>query len=301
MAKLNQNQIDNYHSGRMSESEMTDFERMLESDPAFKAESDLQSDIVSGLKEYRKLELKSRLDAINISSTWVEFVQQSTLLKSLGGIILISVIGTGIYFYGEEPETMIPPRPITVEVPETESIEFVWGMGEEEANSTARLEKPQKAEVSEPTGKTVKLTTPEAAKSVSETEEQVKKEAFKPDFEAPNLEFIEDESGFTATGLDKIPESKVSANASAPIDVQTEISTNDVIRYKYYDGKLFLNGDFDKAPYEILEIISSNGRRIYVYYLGSYYMVGIADKLTDLPEVKDTDALNELKLLRENK
>ena len=62
-----------------------------------------------------------------------------------------------------------------------------------------------------------------------------------------------------------------------------------------------MNGDFDKAPYEILEINSASGRRIYVYYLGTYYQVGTTDKLIELPAVKDQDVIKELKLIRENK
>ena len=306
MTKLTKDQIDNYHSGRMNESEMADFENMLESDPALKAESDFQSDIVSGLKEYRKMELKSRLDGINVGPTWIEFAQQSALMKSLGGVMVASIIGTGIYFYGERPDVATSDVPATVLAQETESIEFVWQLGEEEAQVTQSLEKPNtqvidaredvdKAEVIEETA------TPALNEEVAEAvKSEEKAKVFKPSFEAPGAEDVDEDTDFSTTGLDEIPNS-TTATSEQPVDVQTEISKSTVIKFKYYDGKLFLKGDFDKAPYEILEINSAEGRRIYVYYLGSYYKVGLADKLTELPKVSNADVLGELKLLRENK
>lgn len=300
MTKLTKDQIDNYHSGRMNESEMADFENMLESDPAIKAESDLQSDIVRGLKEYRKIQLKSRLDAINVGPTWIEFAQQSALMKSLGGVIVASVIGTGIYLYGERPEVQNSDLPATVQATEMESIEFVWDLGDEEKPSLTTLEKPDKlvAKSDEPTIDKKTVATVSEEKVAERT--MPKEEVFAPSFEAPSAESVGEESEFATTGLDEIPNS-VESSVEEPIDVQTEISKSSTIKYKYYDGKLFLNGDFNKAPYEILEINSSNGRRIYVYYLGSYYRVGMADKMTELPRVTNSEVLSELKLLRENK
>lgn len=304
MAKLTEEHIDNYHSGRMSESEMADFKKMLESDPAIKAESDLQSDIVNGLKEYRKLELKARLDAIEVGPTWIEFAQQSTLLKSLGGVVIASLIGTGIYFFGERPESQDLIEPATVDAQGMESIEFVWDLGKEEPEVSNELEKPSNVSENNTDNideEEVVETTPVAiVEDVEEAKKEVK-QAFKPSFEAPNAETVEDGEEFAGAGLDEIPNNIDGKKSDDPIDVETENSKSNVIKYKYYDGKLFLNGDFDNSPYEILEINSSTGRRIYVYYLGDYYKVGIADKLTELPKVKDSDVISELKLLRENK
>lgn len=302
MTKLTQEQIDNYHAGRMSESEMTDFQKIIESDPSIKAESDFQSDIVSGLKEYRKLELKSRLDAINVGPTWIEFAQQSTLMKSLGGVIIASIIGTGIYFYGERPDQANSDEPATVQAQDIESIEFVWKLGEEETQPSNQLETPiPVTESNSPKTVVKEITTSTMIDEADDAKNEVaNEEAFSPSFEAPDAEAIEDDASFATTGLDEIPNSSESTNEE-PIDVQSEISKSTTIKYKYYDGKLFLKGDFDKAPYEILEINSTSGRRIYVYYLGSYYKVGIADKLTELPTVTNSETLDELKMLRENK
>lgn len=315
MTKLTNEQLDNYHSGRMSESEMADFNKLLESDPALKAESDLQSDIVNGLKEYRKLELKSRMDAINVGPTWIEFAQQSALMKSFGGVIIASLIGTGIYIYGERPVENGSDQLATVEAQKVESIDFVWSLGEEDESSTSvALDKPQKIveTLESDSREDFTQSKPSASDAIeqavaknntesSQSEPEVKNEVYKPTFEAPAAESISDESEFTTTDLDEIPSNSESAVAENTIDVRSEITKSSIIKYKYYDGKLFLNGAFDKAPYEILEINSASGRRIYVYYLGSYYKVSNADKLTELPKVNNPEVISELKLLRENK
>jgi hypothetical protein len=288
----------------MEETEIADFENQLQSDPTLKAESNLQADVVNGLKEFRKTELKSRLDAINVGPSWFEYAQQSALMKSMGGVIVASVIGTGIYFLGEKEEVVGESTPITINAPINESTEFVLELGDEDAPENERaLENP--IEERKVVGKH-ELESDNTAKLIVENEEiqndEVENtETYKPSFEAPPALAIEEDGKFNSSELDELPENSAAVEDEDPIDVTTENSRSNSIKYKYFDGKLFLSGDFDKAPYEILEINSSGGRRIYVYYLGTYYKVGLTDKLIELPQVKDETIIEELKLLRENK
>ena len=281
---------------------MASFEKQLESDPALKAESDLQADIVGGLKEYRKLELKARLDAINVGPTWMEFMGQSALMKSMGGVIVASLIGTGIYLYGEQDEQVESGATVTINAPVAESIEYVWELGQEESDNSTNttLEKPEIA--NEPAMET-KLEVQVADQSAREEQVVINedKEVFKPSFEAPAVANVEEDSKFQSEGLDELSETTNTTASEDPIDVETENNRSKTIKYKYYDGKLFLSGDFDKSTYEILEINSASGRRIYVYYIDTYYKVGTTDRLTELPAVKDQDVIKELELLRENK
>ncbi|MEQ8904536.1 hypothetical protein [Ekhidna sp.] len=305
MTKINQERIDKYHSGRMEEKEIADFENQLQSDPALKAESDFQADIVNGLKEFRKTELKSRMDAINVGPSWFEYAQQSALMKSMGGVIVASIIGTGIYFLGEKEGAVEESNPITIDAPLNESTEFVLKLGDENVPENERdLEKPiieERESIAELQSESSNATAVIAENDETGKEESVKTDSFKPTFEAPPALTVEDDSKFTSSELDELPENSSKIAKEDPIDVRTENSRNTTIKYKYFDGKLFLSGDFDKAPYEILEINSADGRRIYVYYLGTYYKVGLTDKLIELPKVKDEAVIEELKLLRDNK
>lgn len=292
-------QIERYHAGQMNGEEVTAFEKQLASDPDLKMESDFQSDIISGLKEYRKTQLKARLDAVNIGTTvsWVGFVQQSTLIKSFGGIILASFIGAGIYLYGEKEETVESPTIARIDSPiAAPSSEYIWDLGEISSLKPNR-EADEVRKLTRSIAKNTKKIV--AKKEIVPVKEELKE--FNPSFQAPDVENIEEEKQFKSAGLDELPENNVSNVADEPIDVTTELSKGNSIKYKYYDGKLFLKGDFDKALYEILEINNGKGRNIYVCYLDKYYQVGITDQLRELPLVEDAGVIAKLAKLRSSK
>lgn len=289
--------IDQYHSGNMTPEQIVDFEKQLESNPELKAESNFQSDIINGLREVRKSELKTRLNAIDMNPGWMEFVHQSTLVKSFGGVALATLIGSGVYLYAEKQEfTNDNQIAIEISAPQQEELEFNYDYIEvantDESNNVENtlLSQEMKADKSE-----VEISS--SAKEETSTVPAPK--LLTPDFNAPDPNLIEEDGNFEAADLDVLP--SVTTSAKKEIDVSTENVKNVNIKYKYYDGKLFLSGDFDKAPYEILEINSARGRRIYIQYLDKYYQVNTTDKLSDLPEVTDQKLIQELKLLKDNK
>ncbi|MEM7297669.1 MAG: hypothetical protein AAF391_05320 [Bacteroidota bacterium] len=295
--------IENYHSGRMTPEESAAFENELAANPDLKAESNLQADIISGLKNYRKAQLKARLDAVDLNPSWIEFVQQSTLMKSFGGVAVASLVGAGVFFYAEPKEDTTIGESIVIDSPSYEDPEFIWNLGLEEAEQDQPVvkEDTKLADLPKQIQKKTKEILEEQSTVVVVEEETATVQAFTPAFNAPSAENIKDEEAPQTSDLDKLPEENNEVASNEPIDVTTENTKNLKVQYKYYDGKLFLSGDFDRAPYEILEINSASGRRIYVKYLDKYYQVGTTDQLTDLPEVTDQGIIDELKLLRQNK
>lgn len=290
-----QEKIDQYHAGRLSSDEMSVLEKELASDPSLQAESNFQSDIINGLKEFRKSELKSRLNGIEVNPAWFDFIQQSTLLKSFGGVAVATLIGTGVFFLAE-PQDEIENESIVIDAPEETIQKFVWNI------KPAAISEESKTDELVTTLKTFKEVNEELFEADKKTPKEIAKEgSFAPNFRAPAAKDIKDEEALEISSLDKLPESNTSEVEKKAIDVDHEITKELDVKYKYYDGKLFLSGDFDRAPYEILEINSSDGRRIYVKYLDKFYKVGITDKLSALPEVKDVTVIKELNLLRENK
>ena len=288
--------IENYHAGRMSPDESSAFERELSSNPDLKSESDFQGEIIEGLKDYRKSQLKARLDAVDIAPSWLEFAQQSTLMKSFGGVAVASFVGAGVFLYGER-DLNTESAEVEIDAPKVESIEYIWDLGFEEPPTLAAKSETVSVVTStsnEPVTKLVVIAE-EDDDSVEDTQEYV------PSFDAPDAALVKDEEAFKTDNLDELPEKTESTLEKSDIDVETEITKDVNVKYKYYDGKLFLSGDFNRAPYEILEINSATGRRIYLKYLEKYYKVGITDQLTELPEVKDKSIIEELNLLRKNK
>lgn len=299
--------IEQYHSGRMTSEEGASFEKELASDPSLKAESDFQSNIIDGIKEYRKSQLKTRLDAIDISPGWIEFAQQSTLVKSFGGVAIATVVGSGVYFLAETKEDKLVVPDLdkieyisTVDAPVFEEPTFEWKIIENLASQSTE----QKAEIVE-NPKEIKPAVAGAKANTSQNETvavvEKKEESFAPKFEAPDAGDITDNSDLSSSTLDEVPSVATTKPDAKPIVVETKNTKNSKIKYKYYDGKLFLNGNFSEQPYEILEINSSTGRRIYLLHLNKYYEIKINDRLSELPEVTDIKLIRELRLIKANK
>lgn len=303
----NNNQIDKieqYHGGNMSAEDMASFEKELAADPTLKAESDFQSTIIKEIKEYRKTQLKTRLNAIDVSPGWIEFVQHSTLVKSFGGVAVATAIGSGVYFFAEkDPELVEEPanQEVTIEVngPELNTPSFSWDLPEEEAP----IAKAKQQEVIEDKPQAVVAVSEEVSQqgiAENQQEEQVA-EPFAPVFEAPDAGDISENTEIESAQLDAVPTIIQEEVDATPIEVETKNSRSTKIKYKYYDGKLFLTGNFNKSPYEILEINSASGRRIYLLHQNKYYEVSITDRLSELPEVTDIKLIRELRLIKANK
>ena len=287
-----QEKIDAYYSGRMNPEESLSFERELKNDPSLMSKANFQKGIVEGLKAYRKSQLKDRLNAIDVAPTWIEFAQQSTLLKSFGGVAIATAVGAGVYFYAEPKKEEGTSVEVKIEAPFDEAKDFDWLIMPADLDDQKVAALVAKPSESPSTKKEI---------TVPQVEENEDTNEFVPSFEAPDAGKVEDEEALRISSLEVLPENQTSAPLEEAIDVSTEITRSIDVKYKYYDGKLFLSGDFDRAPYEILEINSASGRRIYVKYLGKYYQVAITDRLSDLPEVKDDEVIKELKLLRQHK
>lgn len=288
-----QDKIDLYHAGRLNSEEATLLEMELAKDPSLQSESDFQNEIIDGLKNYRKSELKTRLEAVDISPTWFEFVQQSTLLKSFSGVAVATLVGTGVFFLAEPVLDEVVDG-ITIDAPIAEAQQLNWTIEPEELTyKTAPIsDKIERIILENSTEPKLKL----------EQDKESQSETFDLSFDSPGAEDVKDEDAPEIASLDKLPENNGINNKDAEhlrVDHESVKTLN--IKYKYYDGKLFLSGDFDRAPYEILEINSADGRRIYVKYLDTYYKVNTTDRLTALPVVKNVRIIEELNLLRQNK
>ena len=260
--------IEKYNAGSMSANDATLFEKDLATDPSLKAENNFQSDIINGLKEYRKTQLKCRLDAIDITPRWFDFAQQSTLVKSFGGIAVATIVGGGIFLFSDTKEEASElDNKIAImdmNVPVEKTLVFDWN--QKDIDSTPSEADPKRSKQMPTANEPAREITAslEATTAVAtEVLEEKAQSKFYPNFISPDADDIA-ETELTNVELDEVLVMTSVENVSEPIDIETENTKSSKIRYKYYDGKLFLNGDFNQEPYEILEINSAKGRRIYL-------------------------------------
>ena len=86
--------VNSYLDNELPKTERLDFENKLQHDSELKEEYNFQNDIVEGIKETRRLELKSRLSNIPVSTP----IYQTIGFKAIAVASLSTGIGLGVYY-----------------------------------------------------------------------------------------------------------------------------------------------------------------------------------------------------------
>ena len=87
--------IEAYFNNELSSSEKNEFLNEIESNSELKSEYNFQNDIINGIKEARKAELKAMLDKVPIDSTGTA---STSLYKVFVGGAATILIGTSIWY-----------------------------------------------------------------------------------------------------------------------------------------------------------------------------------------------------------
>ncbi|WP_421895967.1 hypothetical protein [Marinoscillum sp.] len=300
-------QIDSYLRNELSSSERSAFEAEMSNSPELMEQVRFEQSVVEGISQYRKAELKARLNAIEVGSGWMGIGQlgSSTVLKSVGGVLVASLIGVSAYlvFTGNEDLTpeQVALEPMEVNTPEQSEryqFEFPELSDVEETRVTAE---PSKKVAEKSNTFEEKSESGGSEKSKVSTEKEVE---FQPVVDLPDLGELSEEKGLKVqdANLPEMTEMDVlSPENESPISVETIQRNSEIIKYKYFDGKLFLYGDFNSAPYEIIEINRPTERKLYLYYDQEYYSIIVSDKVQELSPITDQQLLQELEIVRNNK
>lgn len=283
--------IELYLRGELSPAESSALESQISTNPELSRQVSFQRDITRGIGEYRKAQLKARLDLIEVAPSpfSVGALGSNTLYKMVGGVAVASLVGIGIYFYPYGQST--PSEVALVEISSTTETEIL----------------PKIPEVVIPQASDAETVKPEETKSTraipanKQVEPIKQEEDFSPAVAAPNLEDVSDKV-FNAEKVES-PESvaETAAIASAePIEVKT-IESSGELRYKYFEGDLYLYGDFKKTPYEILEINSKTSREIYLYHASNYYKIEQTNEVKALRAITNEGLIRDLTIIRTDK
>ncbi|MFY0606693.1 MAG: hypothetical protein JXR10_08260 [Cyclobacteriaceae bacterium] len=302
--------IDKHLRNELTESEQNSFDAELSSNPEFARQVEFDKLLSEGITAVRKTELKSRLDAISVSPSWYGIGQfgNSTILKSLGYVLGAAIVGLSAYMiFDEQPEVEIRNEdrgiqisssaydyPRNVELFELEIPEQII----EVTNSVVVKDQSSTEE------KLALVEIEEELREVTGEEEEITDESeFIPNVVVPGLNELDDEAGLTIEEA-KLPDmtsEDVAFESSSNLDVEADFSRGKGIRYSYFDGKLYLQGDFKSNPYEILEIHGAASKKLFLYHNNSYYNLSISDKLKELTPISDQLQINELEIVRNNK
>lgn len=295
---------DQYLRGELSGNELMSFEQLIVDDATIGQYVQFQNDLVLGISHYRKVQLKSRLDAIEIGTGSVSGATLFQGFLKIAGTSLVAIlIGLGVYNQIYDEPTVDQENQLEIENRDnytfSESLEI----------PAIPIVKKKKPAVSvavikeEPlVSRKAETTLKEEEKSSSKTEENLIE--YVPKVNVPALNDVSDSKEFVAQEI-SIPQVSgndiVDRESEKPIDIKTFNRKINEIKYRYFDGKLYLYGDFKKEPYEILEINSRSARQIYLYYADKYYEIEMSDNVTILNPSTDDKLIEELKIIRNNK
>ncbi len=286
--------IEAYFDGTIKPTDKTMLEHKVQKDPLLKAEFDLQKSIVEGLEQTRKFQLKQRLNAIDVSVPAPGLIS-STTVKWIGSSLVVASLLTALYFWPFSSTSIIP-----LNLTSNDAVN--WGANEEAIMPKNKLatsqNMPATALFVKPTvvpdkdlASTSNITN-KALPSVSDLKAEVKPQS---------LVSFEDEKLFKAEN-----EKLNSLNArsiTAPAIAETEIAllapiAEQKYHYKYFNNKLFLYGNFDEQPYEIVELNNKGNRQLFLSYKEYIYI--IEENVTEIDQLstlKDKMLIKELLLI----
>ena len=275
--------IDDYLTNRLGEQEKVTFEQRLASDPALKADVELQKHILEGVKKARVADLKAMLNNVPVGGGLSSGL---TAGKIAAGVVAAGIVATSLYLYLKPAESQ-KSEPTSISKNQTEP------------QATPKKDSAITPSEQPPSAKVQPLTTePQKAKSKTLKKKDRSKTAATPQ---PKIEVVDPSEELVDNSSNDAPavEGKKSNLTRSHIAVETNTSSKKYnFHYQFNSGKLVLYGPFDKSLYEILEI-HGDQHAVFLFYKENYFLLDEKqNKVVELLPIKDPALLKKLKEYR---
>lgn len=287
--------IEQYFEGNLSEKDIAELNKGLINDPELKAEFDLQNEIVRGIKNYRKVELKSRLESVKVPTGLIGSLASSNVILGslISGVVVIgTIIGITIFpKSSNENLELISLNGATYTLPLEKDVPAIpeprSTVDATISNTKIHSDAPENIEddVKDKQGKApYRIKKRQLSVLLPDVPEQLSQE------QNPDIEEINQKpraiTGFVDNEVEQISIATIS-------DDQFDF------HYKFYDSQLFLYGNYDEQ-YEILELFSVSDKQLYFIYKGAYYVIKNNTR-TPVPftEITDETLIKELEVVKE--
>jgi hypothetical protein len=292
----NEQLVGRYFDNEMSEIQRLEFENQLLQDSGLREEYNLQKDLIEGIKEVRRLELKARLDHIPINTP----LFQTIGFKSVVVASVTAGIGLGIYYFLDQKND----GPISqVDITENQLIL-------EDLNKVPDIPEAITPIVDDGKKSKQKIQETAPAKEDSKSEPLTLNSEEEPKIIEPNViepdvveDFAEEDFASEEIAVENQINSieKVKENVESTVEVATVPDKKNKFHYKFFENKLYLLGNFSEMPYEIIEINSKSGKSYFLFYNESFYKLK-TDQLKPAPleKIENDSLVNELKIIQMN-
>lgn len=279
--------IEAFILNKLDKAESASFREALSKDPLLQQEFNVQKETIQSLQNFRKAELKARLNNIEVPSN--KWQNASRLAASL--FILASLSGVIFFFNSQEDTATNIPAPVTqLEEPAASDINDV----KEENSSTEKFVEEE-------------IIIPETSISsspINNSTPSTQANSEKTEVEPIEIAVPEFEDSFDDTGdIDKsisLPDSKVAkiVDTKEKLDIEL-VDQEGEISYKYYNNKLFLYGKFTSDTYELLELNNFNQKELYLFFKGDFYKLqSNTFDVSKLKSINNQDLKNQLEEIR---
>lgn len=272
--------IDDYLANKLQGGDREAFETGMEADPALKSEVATQRLIIEGIQKARAIELKTMLNNVPVSgsvSLWGDW----GLAKMAATIGVAGLLGTTLYYYMKDSNTVIP------DIPKAD-VKIDSLLPKEDNEQPATVVEEKKEEEKKAAETTTKTTKPKTKKKAANSP--------KVDVVDPSAELLTEEEG-TEAGVSTKPTISVST-------IQVERDAKNKLysfHYQFWESKLFLFGPFDESLYEILEVHGDN-HALFLYFKDNFYHLDESKQdVTELTPIHDRALTQKLKEFRSKK
>lgn len=282
--------IEAFFEGNISPADKAMLEAKIKSDPLVRAEFDLQNNIVKGISNARKLELKSRLASIDLP-THTGILTGSGVKWLAGTVAGVTLFGSVLYWSLISFDNSIKP----IDIRMNQELAF---------NQTSLIDFPQlpKEEIKIEEEKSNEKTLPKAR--ISQENNEVAKEATAK-VQPQSLISYEDDKLFTNQNEEELENIASREIAHNRVD-KTEIEFFDALKeensfhYRYYNSKLYLYGDFKKMPYQIIELNDKGKKQLFLSHDENVYIIkDNTTEITELRKLQDEILKTEIQLIVE--
>jgi len=264
--------LDDYLSNRLSETERVEFENKLEADPDLQKEYTFQQSLLEGIRNARRMELKSMLNKIPVPPVTMSAGEMAA--KIIASLLVAGTISGGMYYLltrDEQPEKSTSNNVEELMSDNAQSIQS--DKDSASAELTPILEEPEIEDIP---------VTPAIKSDKSVT--------------APSKESL-DATSVRERELIKVVSSTFVTSSTEVITDKTH--ENYHFHYAFSNKKLVLYGFFEQNQYQILEFITAKEHVFFLNYKSNYYLLD--DKNTSptpLVPIKDPQLLKQLKEFR---
>ena len=295
--------VQSYFDNEMSIEERLDFEQLIGQDPQLKQEFDLQKEVIEGIREYRRHEIKAHLSTVAVGG----IVWTNPLRWAVGGgsTLIAAVVG---YFI------MVPATPESYSevdfgsgvVLEMSEMRHVPNRPEAIDVSEAKLVVAQPiTETSQPTPELVVETQPNVTATQANPKPQTEPAPMvaQPTITLPQMASNEMESPAETMNPEAVPGANFMERSTPEEKVELELKDDRkyTFHYQFFNNKLFLFGDFEGKIYEIIEFNSMEGRDFYLYFRDNFYPIQQGQQeITKLEKLEDSGLVERLKRYRQN-